>query len=842
MSKRLFPTTLFLFLSLASFLSATSVDSKIHPWVLTHTNNGQSAEFFVVLNEQADLSPAQLMVRKADKGRFVFDALTETARRSQAPLIDWLESQGIEYRSFYIINAILLRGDRKLVETLALRDDVARIEGNPEIRNNLPEPDPNARDPKTPEAIEWSIDRVNAPDLWARGFTGQGIVVGGADTGYRWTHNALKGKYRGWNGTTADHDYNWHDSVHSGGGICGANAPAPCDDNGHGTHTMGTVAGDDGVNNQIGMAPGAKWIGCRNMNQGNGTPATYIECFEFFLAPYPVGGDPETEGDPSKAPDLTTNSWSCPPSEGCSALSLEAAINAQEAAGIMTVVAAQNAGSACGTVNDPPALYQSAYAIGSTTSAANNELSSFSSRGPADTTGLMKPAIVAPGSSIRSASNSSDSSYVTLSGTSMATPNVAGGVALLWSALSQYLNDQDATETLLSTSALRIPGAEANGEDCGGDYVNGPNNSWGYGLLDVLNAYNSACPGVSEPQNLASSITVNQDISLTWDAAPSATEYQVYRGSGACPGTGFSLIGSSNTTTFLDTNVMGGATYSYRVRTLVNACASILSNCTDETIACDFSIAPQDETYSAAGGQGTVNVTATDGCNWTAVSNDSWITVTSGSNGTGNGVVEYSVDSNAVTSPRTGTITIAGSTFTVNQDAFVPGCLFCDDFEDSVMPNWNFSDAGWTETGGNLVGTPVKRKTIAAATPVFGGCLQCTIQAVIQTSGGEGNRIWLLGWYSDKNNTMELLIKEENDRVVLKQRSGGSVIRKAKGLVAIEPGTNYTVQISFDGAQFAVSVDGTQVLTLTPVGAPVAGTTGFQVKRATGTFGEIVVN
>src|SRR5207244_7885026 len=83
----------------------------------------------------------------------------------------------------------------------------------------------------------------------------------------------------------ADHDYNWHDSIHDGvGNPCGNDSPEPCDDNGHGTHTIGTVVGDDGAGNQIGMAPGAKWIGCRNMDQGNGTPARYIECMEYFLA------------------------------------------------------------------------------------------------------------------------------------------------------------------------------------------------------------------------------------------------------------------------------------------------------------------------------------------------------------------------------------------------------------------------------------------------------------------------------------------------------------------------------------------------------------------------------
>ena len=105
---------------------------------------------------------------------------------------------------------------------------------------------------------------------------------------------------------------------------------------------MGTVLGDDGGSHQIGMAPGAKWIGCRNMDQGNGTPARYLECFEFFMAPYPVGGDPG-QGDPSLAPDLTTNSWSCTDGEGCTVGDeLQAAVDAQKAAGIMQEVCKQN--------------------------------------------------------------------------------------------------------------------------------------------------------------------------------------------------------------------------------------------------------------------------------------------------------------------------------------------------------------------------------------------------------------------------------------------------------------------------------------------------------------------
>src|SRR4030095_5995068 len=153
-----------------------------------------------------------------------------------------------------------------------------------------------------------------------------------------------------------NHDFNWHDSVHSGGGSCGPNSPQPCDDDGHGTHTMGTAVGDGGMGNQIGMAPGAKWMGCRNMNEGVGTPASYTECMEFFLAPYPVNGTP-AQGNPDLAPDVTTNSWGCTADEGCSPGTLQAAVEAQRAAGILMVVAAGNSGPGCSTVDDPPSLF-----------------------------------------------------------------------------------------------------------------------------------------------------------------------------------------------------------------------------------------------------------------------------------------------------------------------------------------------------------------------------------------------------------------------------------------------------------------------------------------------------
>src|SRR5438105_5528402 len=457
-----------------------NVANKIAPWVVAQTANGQQAEFFIVLADQVDLSGAAALRTKNEKGRFVHDALWNKSQTTQRAILRWLREHGVDHRSFYIVNAILVKGTREIAEALARRPDVARIEGNPQIQNELPEPASaveTSTKPKTPATIEPRIAYTHAPDVWALGFRGQGITVAGADTGQRWTHNALKPHYRGWNGVMADHNYNWHDSIHdSTGNPCGNDSPFPCDDIGHGTHTIGTAVGDDGTGNQIGMAPGAKWIGCRNLDQGNGTPARYLECMEWFLAPYPIGGG---QGDPLKAPDITNNSWGCPPSEGCSVDTLQAAIEAQAAAGIMTVVRADSSGPSCSTMEDPPSIYAAAYTVGALNTGTDN-VASFSSRGPViiDGSNRIKPDISAPGTNTRSSYNTSDNEYAILSGTSMASPHIAGAMALLWCARPDLRHDIAGSRTLVDNAAHVISSTQ-----CGDPGP--PNNVYGWGRVDI---------------------------------------------------------------------------------------------------------------------------------------------------------------------------------------------------------------------------------------------------------------------------------------------------------------------------------------------------------------------
>lgn len=480
MRKLLLFSLLLLVAALSSFAPPTPTAAKIDSHLQTIFRTQNTAEFLVVLNDHADLSAAARLSTKAEKGRAVRDALWHTAQTSQANLRAWLDARGVKYRPFYIVNAIWVEGDAALANAIARRTDVLRLEANPKIKNDMPAP---ARfsllELTRATGIERGVSYINAPDVWAMGFTGQGIVIGGQDTGYDWTHPAIKNQYRGWDGSVANHDYNWHDSIHSnthGTNVCGTDSPVPCDDHGHGTHTIGTATGDDGAGNQIGVAPGAQWIGCRNMDNGWGTPATYLECFEFFLAPYPVNGTP-ADGNPALAPDVTTNSWSCPPEEGCGWETLQSAVEAQRAAGIMTVVAAGNSGPGCSTISDPPAIYDAAYTVGALNTGTDT-LASFSSRGPVtvDGSNRPKPDIAAPGTNTRS--SYPGGGYATMSGTSMATPHVAGAVALLWSAVPTLTHNIDATEAYLNAGAHAITSIE-----CGSSGT--LNFGFGAGRLDV---------------------------------------------------------------------------------------------------------------------------------------------------------------------------------------------------------------------------------------------------------------------------------------------------------------------------------------------------------------------
>src|SRR5947207_11415829 len=472
------------------------IAAKIAPEVLAQTAQGGSASIIILLADQANVSAAHEMKDQDARGWFVYNTLTQHAARTQAALRAELEARGVSYQSFWAANMIVATADRALLESLAAREDVARIDSNnavrwiepPELANFSMAPS----SPSAPNTAEWGVQNVNAPPVWALGFTGQGMVIGDQDTGERWTHNALKPRYRGWDGTTADHNSNWHDAIHSAvNNPCGVDTLEPCDDSGHGTHTAGTTVGDDGSGNQIGVAPGAKWIACRNMDQGNGTPATYTECFQFTIAPTDLSGN---NPNPALRPHVLNNSWTCPASERCTTRAeLEAIVNNTEAAGIFVEASAGNSGPNCSTVADPPAIYSASFSTGAID--ITNTLAGFSSRGPSIfySPALLKPNVSAPGVNVRSAFRTSDTTFVNLSGTSMAGPHVVGVVALLWSARASLVRNIAATKTILQNTAN--PAVAVTSQTCGGTpSTQIPNNSFGYGRVDALAAFNASAP------------------------------------------------------------------------------------------------------------------------------------------------------------------------------------------------------------------------------------------------------------------------------------------------------------------------------------------------------------
>jgi len=422
----------------------------------------------VILADQPDLAGLENIADRPARLRATYERLVSHANRTQAPLRASLARWGLEFTPYYLVNAVLVDGGPLVRRWLARRTDVDRVLLDQRARP-LPvaPPTEEGTSPAPDGSPQWNIQLVRADRAWRElGATGRGIVIGTSDSGVDGTHPALRNGFRGG-------DDSWFDPWNG--------TATPTDHGGHGTHTLGSALGRGG----IGVAPEAQWVGCVNLDRNLGSPSLYLDCLQFMLAPFPHGGDPWRDGRPDRAPHILTNSWGCPEIEGCDPDSLRSATAALRAAGIFFATAAGNAGPFCGSVDDPPAPYGDAFTVGAVD--RNRQVASFSSRGPTSA-GLIKPDVVAPGVGVLSAMPGG--TYGSLDGTSMATPHVAGVVALMWSANPRLVGDVSTTERILRQAVVPATPSYLSGDPA--DSCGTITNITGAGLVDAYAAVQAA--------------------------------------------------------------------------------------------------------------------------------------------------------------------------------------------------------------------------------------------------------------------------------------------------------------------------------------------------------------
>jgi subtilisin family serine protease len=453
---------------LVATAQSAGASSKVDARVARHMKATGSASFWILLGQKADLSAAPSIRNWNARGRFVLNRLTSVANASQRGLRAYLDAQHVSYQAFWIVNGIRVsNASAAVLNAVVSRPDVSRVAAT--WHASLVEPIAGTASSARVNAVEWGIKNIHANKVWKTlGDRGEGVVVGGIDTGVQYTHPALVKSYRGNLGNGSfNHNYNWWDPS----AICGS--PAPCDNNSHGTHTMGTMVGLDGAN-KIGVAPHATWIEAKGCESSSCSDSALLSSGQFMLAPTKLNG---TQPKPGKRPDVVNNSWG--DSNGANTF-YQSTVNAWVASGIFPQFSNGNSGPGCGTVGSPGS-YVNTYAAGAYD--INNAIASFSSRGSSPFGGETKPNISAPGVNVRSSVPTN--SYASFSGTSMASPHVAGTVALIISANTALRGNISGIRSVLDNSAV-----DSSDLTCGGNADD--NNVFGEGRLNAFAAVQSA--------------------------------------------------------------------------------------------------------------------------------------------------------------------------------------------------------------------------------------------------------------------------------------------------------------------------------------------------------------
>jgi subtilisin family serine protease len=451
--------------SSAEVPSSTRVatDAPVADEVLAQLAESGETTFWVRFEAQAQLTAAAANPSWEERGQAVMSALQDNATESQAAVRELLTKRGVDFKPFWVVNAIRVKAGADVLDELTRAPGVSEIIADGAYE--LPEPIKGTEQAKI-NALEWNISRVRAPEVWSGfGTRGEGVVVGSIDTGAQFDHPAIVSSYRGNQGDGSfDHNYNWFDPSF----VCGSPSTIPCDNHGHGTHTMGTMVGDDGGENQIGVAPGAQWMTAKGCESGGCSFEALIGSAQWLLAPTDLSG---TNPRPDLRPNVVNNSWGGGPGDPW----YQESVRAWVAAGIFPVFSNGNWGPSCSSAGSP-GDYPESYSVGAFDS--NDFIADFSSRGPSLLDGGIKPDIAAPGVNVRS---SVPWGYEYFSGTSMAAPHVVGTVALMYSAAPTLVGDMAETRALLDQSAI-----DKSDLSCGGEPEN--NNVWGEGTLDAFQA------------------------------------------------------------------------------------------------------------------------------------------------------------------------------------------------------------------------------------------------------------------------------------------------------------------------------------------------------------------
>jgi subtilisin family serine protease len=364
------------------------------------------------------------------------------ADASQASLREWLRQreaagQAQDVTPFWSFNGLAVTASREVVRELAQRPDVERIA----LDDSLLAPN-RARPAGAPAPVADNLIAIGAPSAWARGVTGQGVVVALLDSGVDMSHLDLAARWRG--GTNS-----WLDPY-------GEHPDAPFDVNGHGTQTLGVILGGDAGGSAIGVAPGAQWIAARIFdNRDRATIEGIHKALQWVLDP---DGDPSTPD----APDVVNNSWSFV-NAGCDGEFADD-LRALRAAGILPVFAAGVRDSVS------PANTPEAFAVGALADAET--ALADSPRGPSVCGDKpVFPQVVAPGADIRTTDRFG--TYAMLDGSSLAAAHVSGALALLLDADPEL--SAAGQESILTETAVDL-GAP------------GPDSTFGYGRIDVAAA------------------------------------------------------------------------------------------------------------------------------------------------------------------------------------------------------------------------------------------------------------------------------------------------------------------------------------------------------------------